>query len=93
MTLSGDEARVIVCMDHEDWIELSDTKEIYDVSRWSIHYSQVFKHVPTNTFYKFDWREGATEIQDESPYEYVNTYTPIEVVEKEVTIKQWVIKE
>jgi len=42
--------------------------ELVDVSRWSIHYRMVFKI--DNKFYSADYRKGATESQDESPFEY-----------------------
>ena len=36
--------------------------------RWSIHYERVFKH--DDRFWMTTYRRGATECQDESPYEY-----------------------
>ena len=39
-------------------------------SRWSLHYSQVLKHKKTEKFYRTSYSKGATECQDESPYEY-----------------------
>jgi len=47
-------------------------KTIEDVleghSRWSLEYRRVFEH--EGKFYSTTYRIGATEIQDESPYEY-----------------------
>ena len=42
--------------------------KIVDASRWSIHYRMVFKH--DNKFYETFYSTGATETQDERPYEY-----------------------
>ncbi len=44
------------------------SKEIVDTSRWSIHHSLVFKK--DDKFYRTGYSIGATESQDESPYEY-----------------------
>lgn len=52
--------------DYEDH-EIIYTKQI-DSSRWSIMYEQVFKF--KNKFYKTSFSCGATEMQDEEPYEY-----------------------
>lgn len=51
--------------------------EIVDNSRWSIQYEMVFKH--EGKFYETSYQRGATECQDESPYEYEDD--EIEVVE------------
>lgn len=42
--------------------------EISERSRWSIHYSVVFKY--QDKFYLTIYSAGATEHQDESPFEY-----------------------
>lgn len=52
--------------------------EISGTSRWSIHYRLVFKH--DGKFYLTSYSVGATESQDESPFEY----SPDEVECKEV---------
>ena len=41
--------------------------EVYDTSRWSIHYSRVFKY--DGKFYSAPYHVGATEMQEEYPYE------------------------
>lgn len=38
-------------------------------SRWSIQYEEVFRH-DDGKFYKTTYSVGATEMQDECPYEY-----------------------
>lgn len=44
------------------------SNELYDTSRWSIYYEMIFKF--EDRFYKTTYSVGATESQDESPYEY-----------------------
>ena len=39
-------------------------------SRWSDEYTLVFKTIDDGKFYKTHYRCGATESQDESPFEY-----------------------
>lgn len=42
--------------------------KMVDTSRWSIHYDLVFK--VGEDFYQTSYRRGATESQDEVPFEY-----------------------
>ena len=65
--------------------------ELIDTSRWSIHYSIVFAH--EGKFYKTSYSVGATESQDESPWEYQDEVECTEVEAKEVTVTTWVAKE
>lgn len=43
-------------------------KEIEETSRWSVHYSMVFEF--EGKLYLTNYSIGATEMQDEDPYEY-----------------------
>ena len=63
---------------------------ITDTSRWSIHHEIIFEH--DSKFYKTNYSEGATESQCESPWEYADNITCIEVELKEVTKLEWVVK-
>lgn len=55
--------------DSSDTLEkVSD--EITDNSRWSIHHRIVFKESASGKFYETAYSIGATEQQDESPFEY-----------------------
>lgn len=83
-----EEAREIVYSDHEDWEEV--TKEIEDTSRWSIFYTGVFKHKPSDKLFEVDWSVGATEMQDESPFEYANEVSFYQVEPKEVKVIKYV---
>lgn len=75
------------------WSAASDgiieRNEIVDTSRWSNHYELVFAH--EGKFYRTYYSVGATEQQDEGPWEYDGDEIEcVEVVEKEVTVTQWV---
>ena len=56
------------------WDDVDDAEiienEIVDTSRWSIHHTAVFKLDCNEKFYQTHYSTGATENQDESPYEY-----------------------
>lgn len=61
---------------------------IIDTSRWSIIHEIVFED--KGKFYKTYYSEGATEMQDERPWEYEDNIECTEVELKEVMIKKWV---
>lgn len=90
MKITGDEAREMVYDDHEDFEEVESS--IIDTSRWSIIHEGVFKHIPTGKFYQTSWSTGATEMQDESPFEYESEVELEEVEQQEVTVIKWVPK-
>ena len=48
------------------------TSKITSTSRWSINHEVIFKDTATGKHYKSFFSVGATEMQDESPYEYAN---------------------
>ena len=41
---------------------------IVEHSRWSVHYEEIFEH--EGKYYRTYYSVGATESQDEQPYEY-----------------------
>lgn len=45
-------------------------EELIDTSRWSHIYDRVYKDLNTGKFYSTTYSTGATERQDERPYEY-----------------------
>lgn len=57
-------------------------------SRWSIQYCLVFQWVDGKV-YQTEYSVGATESQEESPWEYENEVTCTEVHQVEKTIKVW----
>ena len=88
MKLTGEEARNIVWGEDEDWDEVED--HVVDNSRWSIFHEGIFKHTLTGRHYEFFWSVGATESQDERPFEGEDEVKPVEVAQREVLVKQWV---
>jgi len=62
--------------------------DIVDTSRWSIHREIIFAY--EGKFYRTYYSEGATEMQDERPWEYETEIECIEVELKEVKVKKWV---
>ena len=62
---------------------------IIDNSRWSIQHEIIFQ-VNDGKFYKTYYSVGATECQDESPWEYEDNITCYEVKKQEVIVEQWV---
>lgn len=87
MKLTKEEGRDIVWGDHPDWDEQKG-REIVEQGRWNTVYSAIFKHKPTGKFYELCWSQGSTEMQEEHPFEYSDP-EPVEVEEREVTVKKW----
>lgn len=74
--------------DNSDALEkVSDT--IIGTSRWSINHALVFREVETGKFFRAPYSVGATEQQDEGPWEHegeVITAVEVRPVEKVVTV-------
>lgn len=62
--------------------------KIIDTTRWSIVHEIVFED--NGKFYQTTYMEGATEIQDERPWEYEDVIECTEVALREVKVKKWV---
>lgn len=62
--------------------------DIIDTTRWSIVHEIVFED--KGKFYMTTYSEGATEYQDERPWEYEDEVKCTEVELKEVKIKKWI---
>lgn len=71
--------------DPEGYEEISS--DILYTSRWSIHYDLVFKY--EDKFYNTSFSRGATESQDERPFEYAEN--EIECVQVEPTEKTIIV--
>ena len=69
---------------------VSDT--ITDTGRWNIEHELVFRDPADNKYYRTSYREGATELQDEHPWEYKDTVEAVEV-EKKLVIKEVYVAE
>lgn len=61
--------------------------DIIDTTRWSIVHEIVFED--KGKFYMTTYSEGATEYQDERPWEYEDEVKCTEVELKEVKVKKW----
>lgn len=60
---------------------------IIDTTRWSIIHEIVFED--NGKFYRTTYSEGATECQDERPWEYEDEVECEEVELREVKVKKW----
>lgn len=69
---------------------VSDT--ITDTGRWNIEHELIFLDPADNKYYRTSYREGATELQDERPWEYNDTVEAVEV-EKKLVIKEEFVAE
>jgi len=63
-----EELQLVIWDDSETLEVIKD--EITDTGRWTIHHYLVFKDIETGKFYLTYYSVGATEQQDESPFEY-----------------------
>ena len=61
--------------------------KIISTTRWSVVHEIVFED--NGKFYQTAYFEGATELQDERPWEYEDEVECIEVELCEVKVKQW----
>lgn len=63
--------------------------ELIDTTRWSLVHERVYKDLDTGKYWETTYRTGATECQEERPYEYDGDEIEfIEVVPHEtITIK------
>ena len=69
------------------------SEQIYDTSRWSITYLRIYKEVISEKFYRTFYSVGATEYQDESPYEYEDSVVFDEVIQVPVQTYQYMTQE
>ena len=64
--------------------------KVIDTDRWTIQYEVIFMGIKTGKYYRTFWSRGATEMQEERPYDYETGEIECDEVESvEVTIKQW----
>jgi len=74
-----------------DELDLPDSAiedKVVDNSRWSIQHEIIFEH--EGKFYRTHYQVGATESQDEGPWEYDDEIECTEVIRQEVTVMAWV---
>jgi hypothetical protein len=82
LKLSREDGRRIVYEDTSEFEVIYD--RVIDNSRWSVHHEIVVKRLSDGKFFKSFYSRGATESQDEQPYdlEYVATFEEVKQVEK-----------
>lgn len=76
----------------DEWCVLDNPilDRIVSTSRWSVHHEVIFQAPDDGKFYRAEYSHGATEYQDEYPWEDEPQVEAIEVHQVEVTVKQWV---
>jgi hypothetical protein len=89
MKLTAEEGRDLIYDDLDGWERVRGSEETHEGGRWTTAHSAVFHHKPSGKHYELFWEQGATEQQEQSPFEYSEP-EPKEVVEKEVVTKEWV---
>ncbi|MCR8983057.1 hypothetical protein [Brevibacillus laterosporus] len=62
--------------------------QIVDQSRWSIFHDIIFKWTD-GKYYSTGYSEGATECQEEAPWEYEDEVECVEVHQVEKMVKVW----
>lgn len=62
--------------------------KIVNSKRWSLIREIIFEY--DSKFYRTSYSQGATEMQEEEPWEYIDEVECTEVIKKEVTVMQWV---
>lgn len=90
LKLSAEEGREIVYGGNKDFKEILDQHEEEKTRRWSIDHYAVFKQVSTGKFFSTCFSSGATENQDESPFEYDNFAEFVEVEPVQVVVTKYV---
>ena len=88
MKFPKEEMQEMVYEDSDKLIQVEN--KISGNSRWSVKYEAIFKDVETGKHYRSSYSKGATESQEESPYEYDNDEIEVtEVKQVEKMVKVW----
>ncbi len=90
LELTKEQARELIWEDTEGFTVISD--EMTSQSRWSIHHCVVVKREADGKYFEGTYSKGATENQDESPFEYEEPNF-LQVWPKEKTVIEYVSKE
>jgi len=67
----------------------AEEDHIVDGGRWSSHHRIIFKD-KDGKYYSTGYSIGATECQDERPWEYETQVKCIEVEKRQMLVEQWV---
>ena len=63
------------------------SEEIVDQDRWTVTYKLIIRRISDGKFFRDYFRRGATEYQDESPWEYDKpNFKEVFPVEKTITV-------
>jgi len=85
LKLTAEEAREIIWGDSDEFKVVSDT--ITGLSRWSVKHKLIIQRLSDNKFFASNYSRGATEIQDEQPYEYGDpVFEEVFPVEKNIIV-------
>lgn len=68
LNLTSEQGRDIVYGDDSNFVTIED--RIVGTRRWSVVYEIVVQRKTDGKYFKDSYRRGATESQDEQPYEY-----------------------
>ena len=68
MKLTKEEALLALYGDHDDYVTIEDI--IDGKRRWSVEHRRVVYNIKEDKFYITNYSVGATEQQDECPWEY-----------------------
>jgi hypothetical protein len=85
------EGREIVWGDDERFVTISN--EIVDTRRWTLTKRLIVKRVSDGKFFETFYSKGATEMQEEKPFEYDKEAEFNEVKEIQKTITDYVWEE
>lgn len=83
LKLTRAEANGILWSDSEDFKIISN--EIFEHTRWSVHHELIVQRISDGKFFRSYYSKGATEYQDEEPWEYAEPEF-IEVFPTQVTV-------
>ena len=104
MKVSSDVAKELLDLmvggNTKEWVDVDNEQfpvnfemvqsELVDTSRWSNIHEVVYKDLDSGKFYSSTYSVGATECQDERPWEYDDEIECTEVELKEVKVKKWI---
>lgn len=84
-TYTGEQMRYVLYSDDPEAEVLEDS--LIDTSRWSTHHNLVFKK--DGKTWETQYSRGATESQDEQPFEYQDKVVCMEVHQVPKTVMVW----
>jgi len=87
--ITKEAARDIIGGDHDGYKVVD--RAIDDVTRWSVSEHVIVKCLATGKYYCLEYSYGATEMQDEQPFEYDEpVFIEVKPIEKTITVYEGV---